>query len=357
MTRPAPSVSPALPPSWGVAGALGAADGSGGGIPAATALVASGALSAPWPETCTCRPAVRYACGHCWHDQCLDCGFCTAGGCVCRCEYGLGFHPGEVPADGPQFWLGAHHPRWLATVGLPLMVSRRSLTGRRSLPRAAEVWVLDSGGFTELSLNGGWTLSADAYAGEVRRYRDEIGRMVWAAPQDWMCEPQILAKTGLTVREHQARTVGNFLDLKAADPALPIIPVVQGWTLADYERCLTLYGRAGIALAAQPLVGVGSICRRQSTTEAAAILGTLAETGLPLHGFGLKLDGLATCAGYLASADSLAWSRDARWNPPLPGHKHVSCANCLHWALRWRERVLGVLRAPRQMAFPLGAAA
>jgi hypothetical protein len=299
----------------------------------------------------------RYACGHCWHDQCLDCGHCTVGGCVCHCEYGLGFHPGENPAEGPVFWLGAHHPRWLATVGLPLMVSRRSLAGRRSLPRAAEQWVLDSGGFTELSLNGGWTVASYTYARDVARYRDEVGRLVWAAPQDWMCEPQILGKTGLTVREHQARTVGNYLDLKTIDPTLPVIPVLQGWTLADYERCLTLYDRAGINLRAEPLVGVGSICRRQSTGEAAAILATLAGHGLSLHGFGLKLGGLAAAADHLASADSLAWSMDARRSDPLPGHDHVSCANCIHWALRWRERVLEVLRAPRQMAFPMGAAA
>ncbi|MFE9886834.1 MazG-like family protein [Streptomyces scopuliridis] len=104
--------------------------------------------------SCTCTPVTRYACGHCYHDQCLDCGFCTIGGCVCHCEHGLGFHPSDNPAAGPTFWLGAHHPRWLATVGLPLMVSRRSLADRRSVPRAAEAWVLDSGGFTELSLNG-----------------------------------------------------------------------------------------------------------------------------------------------------------------------------------------------------------
>jgi hypothetical protein len=46
------------------------------------------------PETCTCTPAVRYACSHCHHDQCLYCGFCTIGSCVCPREYGLGFQPG-----------------------------------------------------------------------------------------------------------------------------------------------------------------------------------------------------------------------------------------------------------------------
>ncbi|MDX3203382.1 deazapurine DNA modification protein DpdA family protein [Streptomyces scabiei] len=311
----------------------------------------AGGFAAPYPEFCTCGPVVRYACGHCWHDQCLDCGFCAVEGCVCHCA--LGFTPGEPPATGPAFWLGAHHPRWLATVGLPLMVSRRSLNGRRGLPRAAEAWVLDSGGFTELSLNGGWhQVPAHVYARDIARYRDEIGRLTWAAPQDWMCEDQILAKTGLTVREHQARTVGNYLDLMAIDPTLDIIPAVQGQTIADYEHCLTLYDRAGINLRDAPLVGVGSICRRQSTAEAAAIIATLHGHGLRLHGFGLKLDGLAQSADHLTSADSLAWSRDARWNPPIEGHTHVSCSNCLHWALRWRERVLTVLHAPRQMTLP-----
>ncbi|MGA4964457.1 deazapurine DNA modification protein DpdA family protein [Streptomyces pseudogriseolus] len=310
-----------------------------------------------YPETCTCPPHARYSCGHCWHDQCLDCGFCTAGGCVCRCEYGLGFQPGRVPACGPEFWLGAHHPRWLATTGVPLMVSRRSLAGRRTLPRAAAQWVLDSGGFTELSLNGGWTIPAYQYAREVRSFRDQIGNLVWAAPQDWMCEDHILARTGLTVAEHQARTVGNYLDLKSIDDTLDIIPVVQGQTIADYERCLALYDQAGVNLSAQPLVGVGSICRRQSTAEASEILGTLAEAGLRLHGFGLKLDGLRTSADHLASADSLAWSFDARRSAPLPGHDHKSCANCVHWAMRWRQRVLDVLHGPRQMTFSLKEAA
>jgi hypothetical protein len=309
----------------------------------------------PLPETCACPPMVRYSCGHCWHEQCLDCGFCAYGGCVCHCT--LGFTPSEAPTGGPEFYLGAHHARWLATVGLPLCVSRRTLTGRRSLPRAAEAWFCDSGGFTELSLRGAWETPAHVYARDVRRFHHEIGNMRYAAPQDWMCEPQMLAKTGLTVREHQARTIANYLELKSIDDQLPFIPVLQGWTMADYERCLTLYNRHGIDLAAEPLVGVGSVCRRQSTAEASAILTTLAQAGLKLHGFGLKLGGLAAAADVLASADSLAWSIDARHSQPLPGHEHASCANCVHWALRWRERVVTMLHGPRQMALPLAEAA
>ncbi|MFE4752411.1 hypothetical protein ACFRIB_19385 [Streptomyces mirabilis] len=108
-------------------------------------------------ETCTCTPTVRYACGHCYHDQCLDCGFCTIGSCVCHCEYGLGFHPSDSPAEGPMFWLGGHHAKWLSTWGVPMCVSRSALTGRATLPRAAEAWVYDSGAFSELDNHGDWT--------------------------------------------------------------------------------------------------------------------------------------------------------------------------------------------------------
>jgi hypothetical protein len=87
------------------------------------------------------------------------------------------------------------------------------------------------------------------------------------------------------------------------------------------------------------------LCRRQQTTRATALLATLRGDGLTLHGFGWKLQGLAAAADFLASADSLAWSRAARGRPPLPGCEwdHAHCNNCLRYALGWRRRVLGCL--------------
>jgi hypothetical protein len=55
--------------------------------------------------------------------------------------------------------------------------------------------------------------------------------------------------------------------------------------------------------------------------------------------------GLARYAGYLASADSLAWSFDARRADPMPGCRHASCATCLRYAGAWRQRVLRRLGA------------
>jgi hypothetical protein len=239
------------------------------------------------------------------------------------------------------FYLGTHHVGWLERTSVPLFVSHRRLAERRRLPRALGAWVLDSGGFTELSLHGRWETSPATYATAVRRYRDEIGGLAWAAPQDFMCEPFMLARTGLTVRQHQERTVDNLLELRALAPDLPFVPVLQGWSLGDYAHgCVELYERAGVDLRSEPLVGLGSVCRRQSTAEIHAIVATLAGLGLRLHGFGVKTFGLGRYAEHLISADSMAWSYYARRSAPLPGCGHRTCANCMRWAIRWRGQVL-----------------
>ena len=103
---------------------------------------------------------------------------------------------------------------------------------------------------------------------------------------------------------------------------------------------LDLYADAGIDLAAEATVGLGSVCRRQATSGIEDICFTLAARGIRLHGFGVKIAGLGRYGRHLTSADSMAWSYDARRSPALPGHTHRSCANCVEWALRWRERVL-----------------
>lgn len=249
-----------------------------------------------------------------------------------------------------KFYLGAHQPAWLTRVDFALFVSRRRLHARRSLPAARTGWALDSGGFTELSMHGAWTITPAAYIAEVRRYAQHIGRLEWAAPQDWMCEPIVInggvvngqrfAGTHLSVAEHQHRTVANYLELREMAPDLPFIPVLQGWTIADYLHCLDLYHHAGIDLTAAALVGLGSVCRRQSTGEIAAIAATLAGLGLSLHGFGVKTAGLRSYSAYLTSADSLSWSARGRRVRPCGHGRAMSEANCLHFATTWRGRVL-----------------
>lgn len=242
-----------------------------------------------------------------------------------------------------DFFLGVSEPAWLARSTVPLFVSHRRLARRVRMPVATCRWALDSGGFTELNMHGRWVTEPVAYIDACRQYMAEVGRMAWAAPMDWMCEPHMIAKTGLSIDRHQALTVENVSLLREHAPDVPYVPVLQGWDIADYVHCIERYGRAGIDLTAEPLVGVGSVCRRQATGEIERIFLELARSGIKCHGFGVKTQGLARYARYLTSADSLAWSYEARRTGPLPECVHVRCQNCWRYALAWRRRVIALL--------------
>lgn len=262
--------------------------------------------------------------------------------------------------SGLCFYLGTHHPHWLRTVPVPLFVSHVSLSRyKRTLPTRLPggIWALDSGAFSQIAEHGRWTMQPAAYAAAVRRYRDEIGGLQWAAPMDWMCEPKMLARTGLTVAEHQHRTVESVQELRALAPDLPFAPVLQGWDLPSYLECMALYADAGIDLKSEPVVGLGSVCKRQGADEIGRIVTTLADLGLEnLHGFGVKLQGVAKYGSALASADSMAWSFDGRKQKGCSQGRPVKTeANCLHYALEYREKVLASLNPWRQTGLALFA--
>lgn len=140
--------------------------------------------------------------------------------------------------------------------------------------------------------------------------------------------------------------VTNLVQLHEMAPDLPFIPMLQGYTRSEYEHCADLYATAGIDLTTEPLVGLGSVCRRQATKGAHAIVTALHARGITrLHGFGVKTLGLQRYGHLLTSADSLAWSFDARRlqrpSPWCTSHRTAkNCANCLPYALRWRTNLL-----------------
>lgn len=201
--------------------------------------------------------------------------------------------------------------------------------------------------------------TAAEYVRDLARFEAEIGNLDFAFPQDWMCEPHMVAKTGLTIAEHQRRTVASVQELRALGAR--VIPVLQGWKLADYLRCVEDYDRAGIDLRREPLVGLGSVCRRHATDEAAVIVRCLAALGIRLHTLGFKSLGVRKVHDVIGSSDSMAWSIAARKaaarkggprpNEFYPGHEavHRACSDCPEWALLWRERLLGSLDCEIQL--------
>lgn len=282
----------------------------------------------------------------------------------------------------PVFFLGAPQAwLWNGAVNCRLFVSHSQLRARKSpFPRATVPgWALDSMGFTVLQKYGQWIITPREYVEATARYAREIGRMEWAAGQDSMCEHaviyggtwngqrfagtrQFIDPNGkLTyeqlVRVHQRLTVENTRELHAlwpqySDSECPIKPTLQG-RVGDSESYLehaAMYEDASIHLAGYPVVGVGSVCRLQSTPAIGRLARGLAPLALNLHWFGLKLAGLPAVWPHIYSHDSQAWGVHARRNPRMDGCTHIrvrgkyigqpsTCANCPRFASKWGRQV------------------
>ncbi len=247
-----------------------------------------------------------------------------------------------------EFLLGTHRPNWLHPGSRerrpagPCFVSVRALTKQRAgfadpdsrsaFPPCDVRFSIDSGGFTQITQRGQYDKSPAEYVAQVRALAAQTGTLDWAAIQDWMVEDAALKRTGLTVEEHQRRTVQSYLDLTELAPEVRWLPVLQGRTVADYLAHLDMSRAAGVCLGVMTRVGVGSVCRRQGTKEIVELLRELAARGLRLHGFGVKSNGLRLAAEHLASSDSLAWSSGARYRDP--GQQ-----NSIHVAEAYRSRI------------------
>jgi len=219
-----------------------------------------------------------------------------------------------------RFYVGVHHPRlaWPLTLrGFRVCISANVLRERLyDVPFLGcdEPWLLDSGAFTQVALQGGFRQSERDYAAMIRRFA-RTG-LIAASTQDFMCEDLALRATGLTVAHHQRLTIERFDAIRdAGTGGVHLLPVLQGRTPDDYRRHLDAYGgRIGL----NAWVGVGSLCKRQGDPAViAAILDAILRDrpDLRLHGFGCKRTSLldVEVRRRLATADSMAWSFAARY--------------------------------------------
>lgn len=211
-----------------------------------------------------------------------------------------------------RFFVGLHQPsdaRYFAAS----MISVNRLRTRKK-PFGVRRWMMDSGAFTTIATHGGYPDSVEVYAAQIRRWSG-CGKLLCAVAQDYMCEPAMLAKTGMTVEQHQRLTIERYDALKACDTnGVYIMPVLQGFTPAVYVRHIEMYG---VRLAHRAWVGVGSVCKRNGdprAIEAVLLAIKRVRPDLRLHGFGLKTTALASglVRHLLWSADSMAWSYSAR---------------------------------------------
>lgn len=177
-------------------------------------------------------------------------------------------------------------------------------------------WIMDSGAFSTVNKYGGYPSPEIEYAAQIKRWSTN-GRLLAAVAQDYMCEPHVLEKTGMSVIGHQWMTIKRYDELLKCDVGgIYIMPVLQGYAPEEYVAHIRAYGAR---LKPGMWVGVGSVCKRNGDpSQIIAVLTAIKveRPDLRLHGFGLKTTALgdALIRELLETADSMAWSLNARMN-------------------------------------------
>ncbi len=211
-----------------------------------------------------------------------------------------------------MFYVGLHQPADARHFDRAFISVSRLLGCKK--PIAAPAWIMDSRSFSEIAAHGRFRQSVEVYAAEINRWAYPGSGLVCAVAQDYMCEPFIVAKTGLSVAEHQRLTIERYDALLPLVRGVEIMPVLQGYATADYVEHLRQYGDR---LKHGAYVGVGSVCKRNTDigqVQAILIAIKRERPDLRLHGFGLKITALSSgvVRDLLHSADSMAWSFAAR---------------------------------------------
>ncbi|WP_446344694.1 deazapurine DNA modification protein DpdA family protein [Coleofasciculus sp. F4-SAH-05] len=255
-------------------------------------------------------------------------------------------------AEKPLFFIGSS-PSMAAKIIAPdypaagVMVSANALRSRKS-DFAVGNWILDSGAFTEVARHGAYRSGSQSYYEQICRWA-ACGNLLAAVAQDWMCEPFVLQRTGLSVSKHRELTINRYDDLLDLNPPVRIMPVIQGYQSSEYLQHLVDYGDR---LTPGAWVGVGSVCRRNGKPdEIANILRTikLVRPDLKLHGFGLKATALESpeVRSLLFSCDSMAWSYSLRFSGVDDSVQNRSQVDMAHkYQVGVADRIAGAYHRP-----------
>jgi hypothetical protein len=192
-------------------------------------------------------------------------------------------------------------------------ISVNRVRGRKS-PVPSSEWIMDSGAFREIENFGEYRHAPKEYAAEVNRLVKINSGLKITVSQDWMCEPIMLERTGLTIEEHQRRTIERYDALLPLIAGIYLMPVLQGYSVQSYLDHIEQYGAR---LKRGMLAGIGSVCKRNSKISQIEVILSAIKSKRPdlrLHGFGIKISSLysGVVRDFLHSADSMAWSFAAR---------------------------------------------
>lgn len=205
-----------------------------------------------------------------------------------------------------------HPPLWEGKEPVAIMAPASTCYSResgriivRKLPPAFRPVAADSGGFVFASKYGEYPFTPAQYVTWLEAMQPD-----WAACMDYPVEVEI-APYEAQVRERQEKAIAHAHTLLNMQRPWKWVPVLQGRSLDHYLWHLERYREEGLL---QPSMAIGSLCRRTSIADIAAVVQALTNAAPPMtrfHLFGVKLllfKQANKIPDSVVSADTAAWN-------------------------------------------------
>jgi hypothetical protein len=212
--------------------------------------------------------------------------------------YGMDWNPGYDGVFDDQHILVSAGVTWYST--------NREWFDTMTLPDDYDGLFVDSGGFQATAR---WNLSYPYTVGMYFNHAEQLGADYVAGP-DYACEPGLHhSSTG----ERVLKTAAAHREAKRVydegEWSFEFVPVLQGWDVKDYRKCIRLYRDFDLL---EDYMALGTVCKRDNTDEIHDVL-RMCERELPdtdWHMFGLTKRAWRELRfwGRFESADTAAWN-------------------------------------------------
>ena len=177
---------------------------------------------------------------------------------------------------------------------------------RTNLPDVVEQVFIDSGGYSFLTGWGKYPFDLEEYLSLCYHVRDKHNLFA-VATLDFPClaDPQ-----NGTNQENIENTVKNAFLCMDSDKTLPWVPVIQGYSIKEYQTCMDLYKDAGVK---SNYWAVGSLTQRKRDPITLRRIITYIKDQHKtdnIHSFGLGIPNLKDPQIFKAiySSDSSGWN-------------------------------------------------
>lgn len=224
--------------------------------------------------------------------------------------------------------LGSNYYRGNSNVSVNLITSYSQIYKQSrntiSIPSNHKNLMIDSGAYDFIiKKKGGYPYEPKEYFQKIYdlyHHKDEILPLNYLVSMDLICNPVLNNTDHKNNLSKIKKTINNTIKLfrlfEEKNPQFKLVPVIQGYRIDEYEKCVQGLIDTNI-LSSNQKVGIGSLANRKKVSEIRSVVKAVSDKliennlkDVKIHLFGITLNAIKNqeIAQIISSFDSFSWT-------------------------------------------------